>query len=85
MPNTKTDHDRTEILARILEQCKQPTAKTRIIHKTNTSYLTGLMFISHLQKIGMLNLDHDSKKYETTEKGSEYLKNYSELRKLLTR
>ena len=49
------------------------------------SYLTGLMFISHLQKIGMLNLDHDSKKYETTEKGSEYLKNYSELQRLLKR
>jgi predicted transcriptional regulator len=85
MSNTETSQDRTEILARILELCKKPTAKIRIIHKTNTFYLTGLMFISRLQKIGMLNLDHDSKKYETTEKGSEYLKNYSELQKLLKR
>jgi len=83
IPNLKTRRAQTEIFAEILELCKQPTVKTRVIYKVNMSYTTSLRFLKYLQKSEMLKFDKNGKKFETTEKGFEYLKKYSELKKLL--
>ena len=83
IPNLKTRRAETEIFAEILELCKHPTAKTRVIHKVNMSYTMSLRFLKYLQKSEMLKFDKNGKKFETTEKGCEYLKKYSELKKLL--
>ena len=78
---TKRAH--TQIIAEILEQCKQPTAKTRIMYKVSMSYPATINFLEYLQKLKMLKLDQEGKKYKTTEKGLSYLKKHSELRNLL--
>ena len=83
MSNTKTYRDPTEIFAEILELCKQPTATTRIVYKTNLSYNAALKFLKRLRKLELLELDQDNKEYATTEKGFEFLKKHTELKKLL--
>jgi len=83
IPNTKTRRDPSATFAEILEACKQPTAKTHIMYKTNLSYDATLKFLKRLQKLELLKLNQDNKKYETTEKGFEFLKKNSELRKIL--
>ncbi len=69
--------------AKILEQCKKPAAKTHIIQKTNASNSGVMKFLKHLQENSLLTFDRNSEKYETTEKGLEYLKKHSELKKIL--
>jgi predicted transcriptional regulator len=81
--NAKKNRTSTETFAEILKLCKQPTAQTRIMYKTNMSYPQTLKFLTHLQKLQLLKADHNGKKYETTEKGFEYLKKHSDLQKLL--
>jgi predicted transcriptional regulator len=53
------------------------------MQKTNMSYPNTLKLLEHLQEIQMLKFDENNKKYETTEKGSEYVKKYYELEKIL--
>ena len=72
-----------EIFAQILKLCKRPTAKTRIMYKTNMSYSATMKFLEYLQQVQMLKFDENGKKYETTEKGHNYLKKYSDLQRKL--
>ncbi len=81
--DTKSKRDVVDIFAEILELCKQPTAKTRIMYKTYTSYASVSKFLNSLQKIEMLKFNDSGKKYETTEKGFAFLKKYSELQKII--
>ncbi len=83
MRDTNAKRASTEILAEILQLCLVPTAKTRIMYQVNMSYPATLKYLKRLQKLQLLELDHDSKKYRTTEKDIEYLKEYLELQKLL--
>jgi len=75
--------DYVQIIAEILELCRKPTAKTQITHKTNTSYLGVQKFIERLQKLGLLRLGIDNKKYVTTEKGQKFIIKYAGLQELL--
>jgi predicted transcriptional regulator len=81
MSNIKTKRDTTDLFAEILEQCKQPTARYRIMHQVHISYPRTLKLLAHLVKIELLKLGADDKRYEVTEKGLAYLKGYSELQK----
>lgn len=83
MSNGKVKRNPTEIYAEILELCRQPTAKTQIMHKTYLSHPALLSCLKELQRIELLRLTDDGRKYETTEKGFEYLKKYSGLQGLL--
>jgi predicted transcriptional regulator len=53
------------------------------MYKVSMSYPATINFLEYLQKIQMLQLDHDGKKYKTTEKGLSYLKKHTELQQLL--
>ena len=83
MSDLKPKRAHIEIIAEILNLCRKPTAVTRIMHKTNTSYAAMQQFLTQLQKAKLLKLDNDTKEYETTEKGLEYIKRYSTLQELL--
>lgn len=83
MPKRNTKRTQIEILAEILDLCKQPTAKTQVMYKTNMPYANVVKLLEHLQELQMLKLDKNSKKYETTEKGHKYIKKYHELEKIL--
>lgn len=83
MPSSNTKRTPIEIFAEILDLCKQPTARTHVMYKTNMSYSNMLNSLEHLQKLQMLKFDKNSKKYETTEKGHEYVKKYYELERIL--
>jgi len=72
-----------EILAEVLELCRKPTTKTRIMYKINMSYSVMQKFIEHLQKLELLKLANDAKKYVTTEKGLEFVRKYDGLQDLL--
>jgi len=77
--DTKANRDTAETIAEILELCKQSTSIAHIIHKTPLPHSATLKFLKHLQKTELLKLNHQTEKYETTEKGLEYLKKYSGL------
>ena len=83
MSNYNTKRNQVEILAEILELCREPTAKTHIMYKTNTSYPTMQKFLMQLQKLELLGLVDDAPKYMTTEKGREFIGRYSALQDLL--
>jgi predicted transcriptional regulator len=83
MPKRNTKRTPIELFAEILDLCKQPTAKTQVMYKTNLSYPNVVKLLEHLQELQMLKLDKNSKKYETTEKGRVYVKKYYELEKIL--
>ena len=63
--------------------CRKPTAKTKIMYKTNMSYAAVQKLLKQLQKFGLLNLDDAAKKYEATEKGLEFTRRYSAIQDLL--
>jgi len=79
----KTKRDRFEIFAAILELCKTPTLRTHIIYKTALSYNVTMNSLGYLIKLQMLRLGKNRKKYETTEKGLDYLNKYYELQEFL--
>jgi predicted transcriptional regulator len=83
MPTSNTKRTPIELFAEILDLCKQPSARTHIMYKTHLSYPNVLKLLEHLQELQMLKLDKNNKKYETTEKGHEYVKKYYELEKTL--
>jgi predicted transcriptional regulator len=83
MPKRSTKRTQIEIFAEILDLCKQPTAKTQVMYKTNMSYPKVVKLLEHLQELQMLKFDENTKKYETTENGRKYVKKYYELEKIL--
>ena len=83
VPDLKAKRTQVDILAEILELCRKPTAKTRIMYKTNMSHPGAQKFIKQLQKLELLRFDGHAAKYVTTEKGLEFIKRYAALRGLL--
>jgi len=81
--NTTTRRGSTERIVEILSLCRNPTAKTRIMYKTNNSYSSMQKFMKQLQKLELLRLDDDAARYVTTEKGREFIGRYAALQDLL--
>ena len=79
----KTIRARLEVLAEILVLCRKPTAKTRIMYKTNMSYLGVQKSIRQLRELELLGLDDNSAKYVTTEKGLEFIRRNAALQDLI--
>ena len=83
MSEFKTKRTNIEMIAEILSLCRKPTAKTRIMYKTNMSYAAIQKFLTQLQKFGLLRLEDEAKKYVTTEKGHDFIKKYAAIQELL--
>ena len=73
-----------EILAEILEVCRKPAVKTKVMYKTNLSYTIMQKSVRQLLKLELLEFDEMAKKYQASEKGLEFLKRYSAVVELLT-
>ena len=78
-----SNRTRLEILASMLKVAHNGSLKTHIMYKANLShrqlekYLTFLMSNELLEKVS--DLEHISGQYRVTEKGTEFLKDYSSL------
>jgi len=83
LSDPQTKRNPVDIIAEILELWRKPTAKTQTMRKTNMSYPGMQKFAKQLLELELLKTDPDSQKYQTTEKGLEFLRRYSALSKLL--
>jgi len=79
--------DKLNILAEIMEVAKGSQLKTRIMYMVNLSFSQVNEYLSFLTEMGFLrvHVENGKKFYETTEKGNNYIKNYSEMTNLLKR
>lgn len=66
-------------MAEILELCKKPQPKTRVMYRTNVSYKTLQNYLSQLQLLHFLEAHHSRTTYSTTEKGLSFLRKWNEI------
>jgi len=77
---------RLEVIAEILNLCKNPATKARITFEANLSFLQVKDYLSSLESLGFIEVHRQSQtRYGTTLKGRELLKNLKKLLKALTR
>ena len=77
--------DLWQIKAEILEACKEPQTLTDILLKKKLLGGYYIKYVHELVKKGMLQVEGTGrigKKYTTTQKGLEWLKLYSQLKRL---
>lgn len=74
--------DRVEIMAEILGLCSKPRTKTRVMYGTNLSWKMLQHYLSCMQEHGLLELENNSTKYVTTERGQDFVEKWSELKAL---
>jgi predicted transcriptional regulator len=67
----------------ILDLCRKPQVKTRIMYRANLSYRSLQHYLTHLQKYELLERHHSEETYLTTEKGLKFLQRLAELQQLL--
>jgi predicted transcriptional regulator len=83
-PSSKR-RDRLYIIAEILEIAKEGILKTQIMYRANLSfaqlndYLRFMLRINLLEKIS----ENDKERYETTDKGIDFLQRHREIAELL--
>lgn len=83
-PSSKR-RDKLYIVAEILEIAKEGTLKTQIMYRANLSFTQLNDYIRFMLKTNLLEKisENDREKYETTEKGMEFLQRYQEITELL--
>jgi len=75
--------DRVEIMAEILGLCSNPKTKTRVMYGTNLSWKMLQHYLAYMQKHELLEVQNDSTKYVTTERGRDFVEKWRELKALL--
>ena len=77
---------RFKIMAEILNSCKKPQTKTRVMHNINVSWVVLHKYLPKLKSQGLLGevevLDN-STKYVTTRKGLEFIEKWRDLVELI--
>ena len=73
-----------EIMAAILEKAKQGAKKTQVMYGANLSFYQIDGYIRHLLKMGFLSFEREGRFYWTTGKGREFLKNYENIKSLMS-
>jgi len=76
----RKNRDRVEIVADILEICRNDTRKTSIMYQANLSFELLTKYLRLLQQANLIKIGEDSSLYSATEKGIEFLKQYYQLR-----
>jgi len=83
VPSRQRNRTRVEILVNILNVAHEGALKTHIMYKANLSHKQLDKYITHLSNNGMLRRISDpvsgKLRFEVTEKGLEFLKDYSRL------
>jgi predicted transcriptional regulator len=72
-----------QILSDILEFCKIPQPKTRILHVTNTNFKQLERYLLQLQESGLVQ-KLERLEFSTTEKGIIFIETWTKLREILT-
>lgn len=71
-----------DIMADILRISISGAKKTRIVYGANLNFKIVKGYLSELREKGLLEFQTHSKKYITTERGIEFLKQYEKIRRL---
>jgi len=77
----KTNRSRYEIMAGIMQNCLSPRCKTRIMYLGNLSFVQTNAYLSLLISLGLLSQENG--KYETTEKGRQFISAYNHLGEIM--
>ncbi len=77
----KMNRSRYEIMAWIMQNCLLPRSKTHIIHKGNMSFAQINAYLSLLTSLELLSQENG--KYETTDKGRQFVSAYKDLGKIM--
>jgi len=75
-----------DIIAAILSIAKKGAGKTQIMYRANLSFKQLQKYMDFLMKKDLLNT-HNSKRgmrYETTERGYEFLRDYKKIKQVLS-
>ena len=70
---------RADIISEILKSAQDGNLKTKIMYEASLSFTQINEYLALLEKNGMLEYTKKSKHYQTTKKGLEFLKGYSEI------
>jgi predicted transcriptional regulator len=77
----KMNRSRYEIIASIMQDCLSPRGKTHIMYKNSLSFAQANAYLSLLIRLGLLT--QENSKYETTDKGRQYITAYNNLGKIM--
>jgi predicted transcriptional regulator len=72
-----------EIMAEIIEFCRQPRSKTRIMYAMNLSFTAMRNYISALETMAFIEVHHSRPKCQTTQRGIVFLKKWKEMNELM--
>lgn len=72
-----------EVLSEILELCRLPQAKTCILRNTNTSFKLLECYLLQLQTSGLLELEAQTRRYNTTLQGQRFIETWVYLKAML--
>jgi len=72
-----------EIMAEIIEFCRQPRSRTRIMYAMNLSFTAMRSYISALQSMSFIEVHHSKPGYQTTQRGMTFLRKWKEMNELM--
>jgi len=79
--------DKMQIMISILDTCTKGANKTRIVYQVNLNFRTVRPYLELLEKSGLIEVkdvkNNGSVLYETTQKGTELIENYSNISEML--
>jgi predicted transcriptional regulator len=77
----KMNRSRYEITASIMQDCLSPRGKTHIMYKNSLSFAQANAYLNLLIRLGLLT--QENSRYETTDKGRQYITAYDNLGKIM--
>jgi predicted transcriptional regulator len=82
----KNRRSRTEIIGTILNVTQDGESQVKILKKTRLNPKQLKLYLGELTKLRLIEINHANGRevYITTQRGNQYLKRYSILRKMLT-
>jgi predicted transcriptional regulator len=80
----KSNRGKIEIMANMLNIATAPIGKTRMMYSANLSYQQVLFYLKDLQEKRLIEvIGEGASMYCTTEKGREFISNFSKMSELL--
>lgn len=75
--------NRLEIMVEILDLCRRPRNKTKIMYQANLSWKLVQEYLSELKSRSLLEIHNSPFKYATTEKGLRFVERWKNLESML--
>ncbi len=72
-----------EIIAEVLDICRQPQTQTRIMYASNLSFSGVRKYLMSLRTAGFLEFGQPRARYATTVRGMQFLRKWKELNDLI--